>query len=180
MSFINLALIAFSLALDAGVVSVGAGALNRITWQRALLIAFVLAAFHALMPVLGWGLGYWFRESLLAYGRIIGFVLILGVGFKMLKDALDKEEEEKRNILDFKVLLILAFATSIDALVIGFTFNFLEMPVTVAALTIGVVTFVVSLLGTYVGGRTRHHIGKKIEVLGAIALILLAFKVLLF
>jgi putative Mn2+ efflux pump MntP len=179
MSIAELIIIALSLSLDAAVVSVGAGALNRITLRRALLIAFVLGAAHGLMPLVGWGLGFWFRDYLLAYGRIIGFALILFVGLKMLKEALSTEDGS-RSILTMKALLVLAFATSIDALVIGFTFNFLTVPVPLAALLIGSIAFAASLIGTLIGGKGRHLIGKKVEIVGAIALILLAFKVLIF
>ena len=181
MTFIEITLIALSLALDVGVVSVGAGALHAITFRRAVVIAFVFGAFHAVMPLIGWTVGYWFREYLLEYGNVIGFALLLIVGLKMLKDALGTENTEReKNIQNAHVLFILALATSIDALVIGFTFNFLEVPVTLAIATIGFVTFFVSLLGTHIGRKSRHLIGTRIEMVGAMALILLAFKTLLF
>jgi putative Mn2+ efflux pump MntP len=179
MSLIELIVIALSLSVDVAVVSVGAGALNRVSVKRALVIAFVLGAAHGLMPLVGWGLGYWFRDYLLDYGRVIGFVLILFVGLKMLKDALTGGPEQSAE-LTTKALLILAFATGIDALVIGFTFNFLTVPVPLAALLIGGIAFAVSLVSTMIGGKGRHLIGRKVEVVGALALILLAFKVLFF
>lgn len=181
MSPVEITLIALSLSLDVAVVSIGAGALNRLTLGRALLIAFIFGAFHAAMPLLGWLAGSWFKGPLTEYGNVIGFVLILLVGLRMLKGALTAENTEtEKNILDTKVFLILAVATSIDALVIGVSFNFLPVPVTLAVVTIGVITFLMSLAGTYIGKQTKHLVGTKVEFLGAFALILLAFKVLLF
>lgn len=181
MSPVEITLIALSLSLDVAVVSIGAGALNRLTFARALLIAAIFAIFHTMMPLVGWLAGSWFSVYLAAYGNIIGFVLILLVGLRMLKGALTAENTEtEKNILNTKVLLVLAVATSIDALVIGVSFNFLPVPVTLAVVTIGVVTFLMSLAGTLIGKQTHHLVGTKVELLGALALILLAFKVLLF
>ena len=181
MSPIEITLIALSLALDVAVVSIGAGALNKLTLARALLIAVIFAAFHTIMPIVGWYAGSWFSTYLAEYGRVIGFVLILLVGLHMMKGALSAEDtEDEKNILHTKVLLVLAFATSIDALVIGISFTFLPVSILLASVTIGVVTFFMSLAGTLIGKQTHHLVGTKVELLGALALIVLAFKVLLF
>ena len=181
MSPIEITLIALSLSLDVAVVSIGAGALNRLTLGRALFIAFIFGAFHTVMPLVGWIAGSWFSAYLAQYGNVIGFVLILLVGLRMLKGALTAEKTEtEKNTLNTKVLLVLAVATSIDALVIGISFNFLPVPVALAVITIGVITFLMSLVGAYIGKQTKHLVGTKIELIGALALILLAFKVLLF
>ncbi|MEA2701787.1 MAG: hypothetical protein QOE22_496 [Candidatus Parcubacteria bacterium] len=181
MSALEILLLALSLSLDAVVVSVGAGVLNRINIRKALVIAFFFGAFHAVMPLLGWAAGYWFRGYLTEYGHIVGFVLILLVALKMLRDALRQEDTAReKDILHMRVLLVLAFAMSIDALVIGITFNFLPVSVLPTSAIIGLVTFLMSLAGVYVGRRSRHLVGTKIELLGALVLVLLAFKVLLF
>jgi putative Mn2+ efflux pump MntP len=181
MSPVEITLIALSLSLDVAVVSIGAGALNKLTIGRALLIAFIFGVFHTVMPLLGWVAGYWFRGYLVEYGNIIGFILILLVGLHMLKGALSSEDTEtEKNILNTKILLVLAVATSIDALVIGISFNFLPIPVALAVITIGIITFLMSLAGTFIGKQTHHLVGMKVELLGALALIALAFKVLLF
>lgn len=179
MSLVELIIIAFSLSLDVAVVSMGAGALNKVTLRRALVIALVLGGAHALMPLIGWSLGFWFRDYLIAFGRVIGFALILFVGLKMLKDALAGGPED-RPVLTTKALFVLALATGIDALAIGFTFSLLDVPVVFAAILIGGIAFGVSLLSTMIGAKGRRVIGSKVEIFGAVALILLAFKVLLF
>lgn len=181
MSFLEILLIAVSLSLDAVVVSVGAGALGGLTKKRALIIALYFGAFQAGMPLVGWLLGLGFRDAVAAYGHIIGFALILGVGLKMLSEALKKEDvEAEKNIMDTRTLLLLAVATSIDALVIGITFNFVAVNIPVAVATIGLVTLLLSYIGVHAGKRSRHLMGTHIEVVGAVVLILLAFKTLLF
>ena len=179
MSPLELTLVAISLALDATVVAISAGALNTIRLRMALLIAFTFGLFQAAMPLLGYTGGIWFREYLLAYGHVIGFVLILLVGLNMLKEALGPESlEEEKNILHLKTLLVLAVATSIDAFVVGITFNFIPVSIPLALLLIGIVTFALSLAGVYLGKSSKHFIGAKIEIIGAVILILLAFKTL--
>jgi putative Mn2+ efflux pump MntP len=181
MSLLEIILIALSISLDVAVVSVGAGVLARLSLRRTLLIALCFGIFHAGMPLLGWYAGYWFRDYALEYGRVIGFALILMVGLRMLKAAFEKENTKReRNLLQPRTLFILAFATSIDALAIGVTFSFLDVPVALAVLVIGIVTFLMSLAGVYIGRRGRRLIGTRIEFVGAVFLILLAFKVLLF
>lgn len=181
MSFIEILLLAASLSLDAAIVSVGAGALTKVTPRRALLLAAVFGGFHAFMPLLGWLGGSLFREALMAYGNVIGFVLLLLVGLKMLKEALGKEDTDaERNAFHPGTMLLLAVATSIDVFVVGITFSFIEAPVALAITVIALVTFAASLVGIYMGARSKHVLGTKVEIVGALVLILLAFKVLLF
>lgn len=180
MSLPEILLLALSLSLDAAVVAVGAGVLARVRIGQALLIAGLFGLFQGLMPLLGLLLGLGFREYLLAYGNIVGFVLLLLVGGKMLFEAFEKEDtKSERDILQLPTLLLLATATSIDAFVVGITFTFIPIDVPVAAALIGLVTFLMALLGIYLGRKSRHLLGTRIELVGAFVLIVLAFKVLL-
>lgn len=180
MSFPEILLIAISVALDAAVVAVGAGVLARVGWVRTLKIAGFFGGFQVLMPLLGFLLGSGFREPLLAYGHIIGFVLLMLVGGKMVLEAFETEDtEQERDIAHTKTLLFLAFATSIDAFVVGVTFNFIDIHLLLALTTIGVVTFLMALLGVYIGKKGKHLLGNRVELVGATIIILLAFKVLL-
>jgi putative Mn2+ efflux pump MntP len=180
VSVFELFLIGLSLSLDVAVVSVGAGALNRICVSRALFIAGIFGFFQAVMPLVGWLFGSLFFDWLMQYGNYIGFTLILLVGFKMLAEAFGKEDTEKeRDILETKTLLLLAIATSIDALVIGVTFTFMKVQLFFAVIFIGFITFIVSLWSIYFGTKMKHFVGSKIELIGGLILIVLAFKVLL-
>lgn len=179
MSLPELLLLALSLSLDAAVVAVGAGALARVRFGAALRIAGLFGLFQGLMPLLGLVLGLGFREYLLAYGSVVGFVLLLLVGGKMLFEAFEKEDtKSERNIMKFSTLPVLAVATSIDAFVVGITFTFIPVNVPVAVALIGVVTFLMALVGVYLGRRSRHLLGTRIELVGAVVIIMLAFKVL--
>lgn len=180
MSLPEILLLALSLSLDAAVVAVGAGALARVKLSAALRIAGLFGLFQGLMPVLGLLLGLGFRDYLLAYGNVIGFVLLLLVGGKMLFEAFEKEDtKSERDILQLSTLLVLAVATSIDAFVVGITFTFIPVDVPVAVTLIGLVTFLMALVGIYLGRRSRHLLGTRIELVGALVIVALAFKVLL-
>lgn len=173
-------MLAVSLSLDAAIVAVGAGALARLGLGTALKVSFVFGAFQGLLPLLGLLLGSMFSVYLLAYGHVVGFVLLLLVGGKMLYEAFDTEDtESERDITHLSTLFILAVATSIDAFVVGITFSFVPVHVPTAVLAIGVVTFVLSLLGVYIGRTSKHLLGTRIEIVGAVVIILLAFKILL-
>ena len=179
MSLPEILLLALSLSLDAAVVAVGAGALARVRVRQALLIAGLFGLFQGLLPVLGLFLGLGFRDYLFAYGNIVGFVLLLLVGGKMLFEAFEKEDvKSERDILQLSTLLMLALATSIDAFVVGITFTFIPVNVPVAVALIGLVTVLMALLGVYLGRKSRHLLGTRIELVGALVLIALAFKVL--
>lgn len=180
MSLVEIFLIAVSLALDAAIVAVGAGALGRIRVRTALKVAVLFGLFQAALPVLGLLLGIGFRAYLLEYGHIVGFVLLVLVGGKMALEAFDTEDtESEKNITSTRTLLVLALATSIDAFVVGITFNFIDVNIPVAIATIGIVTFLMSLAGVYIGKKGKHLLGNRIELVGAFVLVALAFKILL-
>lgn len=184
MSFLEIILTAISLSLDAVAVSVAAAALRPIRAQQALKIAFFFGGFQLVMPLVGWAVGSNFKEYLANYSNIIGFVALFALGGKMLYEAIkkpDKEkEEDEKHITDTKILSILAITTSIDALVVGITFNFIPVNIPVAVITIGLITFFLCLGGVYIGTKGRHLMGNKIELAGALILIALSFKILLF
>jgi putative Mn2+ efflux pump MntP len=120
VGFSELCLLAIGLSVDVAVISVGAGALARLTARKAFGIALLLTAFHAGMPVLGWWFGSVFADTASAYGNLIGFLLMFLVGLKMLKDAVTPEDTaHERDILRLTSLLLLAFAASIDAFIMG-------------------------------------------------------------
>jgi len=183
MTFVDILLTAFSLSLDAVAIAIAAGALHRVTFRQALKIAFFFGMFQLLMPLLGWAFGLGFKEALNAYGALVGFVLLFGVGANMLREAYKKESPEEtkreRHLAETKILTIMALATSIDALVIGITFNFVPVNIPLAVGVIGAVTFLLSFVGVRVGEKFKHLFGRQIETLGGLILIGLAFKILL-
>ena len=184
MSVTEIILIGFSLSLDAGAIALAAGALHNITFRQAMKIAFFFGAFQLFMPLAGSVLGSGFGQYAKDYGNIVGFLLLLGVGLNMLRETFKKEKNvtinHERHLAETKILTIMAVATSIDALVVGITFNFVSVNIPLAVCIIGAITFALSLFAVYVGRRSKHLMGnRKIEVLGALVLIGLAFKILL-
>lgn len=179
MTLIEIALIGLSLSLDAGAAAVGAGSSGRMTIRRGVLVAVLFGAAHAVMPLIGYMLGFAVKDYIAAYGALVTAGLLLAIGTKMLVDAWKNEEEEPLP-LKISLLLSLAFFMSLDAFAIGISFSLVEVNVWIAALIIGGITTAVSLLGVAVGLKTRHLAGKKIEIVGALILIALGLKALFF
>ncbi len=184
MHIIEIVLIAISLALDAFAVSVAKGAVNKkIKIKHALLIAATFGIFQLFMPIIGWLLGLSFASLVSGFGNWIAFILLSGVGLRMIYEAFAHDTKEKisenKSILRFSVLILLAIATSIDALVTGISFAFISTDVWFAVLLIGSITFFISYFGIFLGKKLGTLIGDKFESIGGIVLILLAFKILL-
>ena len=134
------------------------------------------------MPLIGWAVASTFEEYITAYDHWIAFGLLLLLGGKMIWDSFKKEEEreeEKALNIGFKTLLLMAIATSIDALAVGVTFAFLQVNVWVAIAIIGAITFVLSLIGVAIGAKLGDKFEKKAEFIGGLILILIGVKILL-
>ena len=146
MSIAELLLIAVGLSMDAFAVSVCKGlSLQRLKPRHAALTGLYFGGFQALMPVIGWALGYRFKSIIENVDHWIAFVLLVIIGVGMIREA--RQAEELNDDLGFKTMLPLAVATSIDALAVGVTFAFLEVRILPAASLIGVTTFLLSALG---------------------------------
>lgn len=179
MTFIEILLLGVGLALDAVVVAIGAGACMRLSRATMVRVALVFGGFQALMPLIGFVFGVGLNDVLAVYAPIIGFVLLAGIGLKMLYEAFTSDDDAVRDITRWGTLLTLAVATSIDALVVGVTFAFVPTNIPVAVGVIGVVTAVLSFAGAWAGARAERFLGSYIEVAGALILIAIAFKILL-
>jgi len=180
MDIITVLIVALGLAMDAFAVSISSGlAIKKINIGHAFRIAFFFGAFQALMPVVGWLAGLGLKDFISAIDHWIAFVLLSVVGGKMIYEStfLDKEKEEK-DTLNIYVLLILSIATSIDALAVGLTLSFLNVHIASPAIIIGIVTFVLSFLGVYIGDRFGHFFESKIEIAGGVILIGIGIKIL--
>lgn len=180
MSFVELLLIAVGLSMDAFAVAVCRGLeMRRIDYRQALLIALFFGGFQALMPAVGYLLGAGFEHYISAFDHWIAFLLLAFIGGKMIWEAVRGGEEEQPQELDLKMLLMMAVATSIDALAVGITFAFLRMDILPSALTIGLTTFILSLIGVLVGNRFGVRYKKKAEITGGVVLVLIGVKILL-
>lgn len=184
MGFIELILLAVALAMDAFAVSMCKGlSMKKINYRYAAVIALYFGVFQAVMPVIGYFLGVKFEKYITSVDHWIAFALLVFIGGKMVYEAvLSKEENEEEACegrINHKELLILAVATSIDALAVGITFAFLRVEVAPAVLLIGAVTFIISFVGVLIGNRFGEKYKKGAEVFGGVVLILLGVKILL-
>lgn len=180
MSLTELFVIAVGLSMDAFAVSVCKGlAMPKMSWRGAFLVGAYFGGFQALMPFLGYLLGSGFNHYISAYDHWIAFLLLAIIGGNMIKEAMSNEEECADASLDVKTMTLLAVATSIDALAVGVTFAFLEVPITAAVSFIGVVTFSLSVVGVKVGNVFGSRYKSKAELTGGIILICMGVKILL-
>ena len=179
MQLIEILIIAVSLALDALTVSVVAGIRTKKTnLFKALKISMLFGGFQFAMPLLGWMLGVSIYSIIYQIDHWIAFVLLSLIGLKMIKGAFQRDRT-KINIFDNKVLLLLAIATSIDALAVGITFSFIKIPLLLSSICIGITTFILCFIGFLFGKKLGAFSESKIEILGGIALIVLAGKILI-
>ena len=179
MTLAELFLLALGLSMDAFAVAVCKGlAAKRITLGRAVVVGAGFGFFQAAMPMLGFLLGSAFSRYITAFDHWIAFGLLTLIGLSMLREARGGEEKADAS-LAFGKMLVLALATSIDALAVGVTFAFLNVSIVPAVCFIGVVTFCVSAVGVWVGGVFGARFRGKAEAAGGVILILLGIKILL-
>ena len=184
MGFLELFLLAIGLSMDAFAVSVCKGlAMKKVNKKQAVVIGLYFGGFQALMPLIGWLLGVRFQKYITSIDHWIAFILLVFIGGKMILEAVrDTEVEEvveKDPPLKHKEMLLLAVATSIDALAVGITFAFLDTPIIEAIAIIGCTTFALSILGVVVGNFFGTRYKKKAEIAGGVILILIGLKILL-
>ena len=185
MTLLEIFLIGIGLSMDAFAVAIckGLAMPDKVDRKGALLIALYFGVFQAVMPALGWLLGSKFARYVTQMAPWIAFVLLAWIGGSMIRESLSKEEKEEAEMgaVSHKELLVLAVATSIDALAVGVTFSMLELAVSIGAAValIGCTTFVISLGGVYVGNVFGARHKGKAEFVGGAILILIGVKILL-
>ncbi len=180
MTFMNIVYIACALSFDAVAVSAANGAAHhRMSHTKALQIALCFGFFQFLMPILGWTIGMGFQDMISEFGYWVAFALLVVLGIRMIMESLKSTDEKSIDIHNTKTLLVLSIATSIDAMIVGMTFALLPINIWQAAIVIGIVTFVFSLLSVYIGKKSGERWGKKAEILGGIILISIGIKILL-
>ena len=180
MELIEIAFIGISLSMDALAVSLSKGLTSKkINLKKAIIIGLYFGTFQALMPLIGYLLGSSFQEYIEEIDHWVAFVALSLIGTNMIKESFKNNEEVVDDSIDFKNMIILSIATSIDALVVGVTFGFLEVNIIEASSMIGLITFIISVLGVIIGHRVGNKLGNKANILGGIVLILIGCKILL-
>ena len=181
MDLVTIVLISIGLAMDAFAVSICKGlSMKKLDMKKALIIGLYFGLFQGMMPIIGYLLGKNFSDVVDVVDHWIAFILLGFIGGKMIKESLSKDDEGCTDDVSFKTMVVLAIATSIDALAVGITFAFLKNTYLVLSFVlIGVITFVLSVLGVKIGNVFGDKYEKKAEFAGGLILILLGLKILL-
>ncbi len=184
MSIIEIILLAVSLSMDAFAVALCKGlALKKINLKSCAIVGAWFGAFQGLMPMIGYFLGSTFADKITSVDHWIAFILLAIIGGNMIKESLEKDEEKVNGSLGFKTMLVMAIATSIDALAVGVSFAFTDFEpdwfVYIAFALIGIITFTLSSIGVKVGNIFGTKYKSKAEFAGGLILILLGLKILL-
>lgn len=178
MSFIELFIIGISLSMDAFAVSICKGlSVGKIKSKHMILAGIWFGGFQALMPLIGYMLGSTFEQYIVSIDHWVAFILLGIIGFNMVKES--REEEHTDASFAFKAMLVLAIATSIDALAVGVTFAFLKVDILMAVTLIGITTFVFSAAGIKIGSIFGTKYKSKAELFGGIVLIAMGTKILI-
>lgn len=179
MGPVELVAIAFGLAMDAFAVSVGKGlSVGRARPVHALTVGAWFGGFQALMPLLGFLLGYRFGPLITSYDHWVAFGLLALIGAKMIRESLDHEATVDASFAP-RAMFPLAVATSIDALAVGVTFAFLEVAIVPAIAVVGVITFAMSVVGLTMGSRLGERYKSRAELVGGLILIGLGVRILI-
>ncbi|GAA6391234.1 manganese efflux pump MntP family protein [Megasphaera massiliensis] len=175
MNILDLILIAIGLSMDAFAVSICKGlSLRNVKWHHMIIVGLWFGGFQALMPSIGYVLGSFFIELIDAYDHWVTFILLSAIGLNMIKESREASGSCNPSLQPY-TMLMLAIATSIDALAVGVTFAFMNIQVIPSVTIIGVTTFLLSAIGI----RFGNHYKSKAELVGGIVLILIGLKILL-
>lgn len=197
MGILSIVFIAVGLSMDAFAVSITNGIIIKdLKITHALKVALYFGTFQAIMPLLGWLAGFKFKDYIISVDHWIAFGLLSFIGGKMMREAWDSEDEESKTVegmcevavsnqdtvcenpLRMSRLIVLAIATSIDALAVGISFAFLSVSIIQSAALIGMITFAICFIGVYVGNKCGCLLKKKAELVGGFILICIGLKIL--
>jgi len=181
MGFLEIILIAVGLSMDAFAVSITLGlSVKKPKVIEYFIPGIYFGLFQALMPLTGYFAGSLFADKIKYFDYWVAFVLLCFIGAKMIKDSFsDKDENENHVSFQFVRMLILAIATSIDALAVGLTFAFFDLNIFISVLIIGLTTFILSIAGVKIGNLFGMKFKRKAEITGGAVLILLGIKILI-
>lgn len=179
MGIAELVIIAVGLSMDAFAVSIGKGlSLKQIKLRHVLSVGLWFGGFQALMPLIGYLLGATFTAVVSDFDHWIAFFLLGIIGFNMIRDSFSKEEEKHDDDFSFRTMLMLAVATSIDALAVGVSFAFLSVDLWISVALIGLITFAFSAVGLKIGNIFGNKYKSKAEFTGGVVLVLMGVKIL--
>ena len=181
MYFIEILAIAVALSMDALAVSVTTGVtLKRPNASQLVRMPAAFGIFQALMPIIGWFLGKSVHQFIEQWDHWVACALLVIVGAKLLHETLSGEDEDAKPVDPTRgwTIVVLAIATSIDALAVGITFAFLQVEIVPAVSFIGVTTFIISVAGVKIGNVFGSRWQKGAQIAGGVILICLGVKIL--
>jgi manganese efflux pump family protein len=181
MNLFDIILIAIGLAMDCFAVSLACGiTMKKLAFKPAFRIAFLFGLFQAIMPLLGWLAGSTFQHLIEGFDHWLAFGILFFLGGRMMYEYFFTHPENKKlNPYKLRVVLVLAVATSIDALAVGLSFAFLKIDLWISILLIGLASFLFSTLGLVIGHRYGHRFHIPAELFGGLVLIGIGTKILL-
>jgi manganese efflux pump family protein len=183
VDFLSLILIALGLSADCFAVALsGSIAMKVLSRFQILRASLSFGLFQAIMLVLGWLAGQVLVDFIGNFDHWLAFVLLAFIGGKMVWESLRKEDKEKEKKPDFTrglLLLTLSIATSIDSLAVGLSFAFLEVNIAWASLTVGLTTFMITLIAIFLGKKVGKIIGERAELIGGLILIAIGLRILI-
>ena len=180
MTFFDIFLIGFGLAMDAFAVSVCKGlVIGKRDIRKTVVIAAYFAGFQMLMPLIGYLIGGRFSGFISEVDHWIAFIMLGLIGGNMIRESRHHEEEQVTADVSPKAMLPLAVATSIDALITGVTFAFMQVDLWFSVTMIGLITFILSAAGVRLGRQAGAKLEKHAELIGGIVLILIGVKILI-
>jgi manganese efflux pump family protein len=179
MDIVTIVLIAVGLAMDAFAVSIAKGiVINRDRRKFAIVLASFFGGFQMLMPAIGWLVGLEFESVIMGVDHWIAFGLLAFIGAKMIYDSVRPNAEEDGD-LKLLSILTLAVATSIDALMVGLSFAFVNVSIIEPIIIIGIITFSLSVVGFFFGCGLGRVFGNRVKIVGGIILIAIGLRILL-
>ena len=174
MKNIEIILIGVSLAMDAFAISVCKGLRNNTT-KNGIIISLFFSVFQFIMPIIGYYFGNILSAKIINYQTYFSSILLIIIGILMIKEDNFNDLDNKLNI---KELLLLSIATSIDALVIGISFSFIKTNILYSSTIIGIITFIITLIGYYLGHLFNEKAHQYSNIIGGITLIIIGIKLL--
>lgn len=181
MDLLSLIFTGIGLAMDASAVSIANGMSlpNEKNKNYALKLGLAFGIFQGLMPLIGYLAGSTFSGYIQSVDHWVAFILLALIGLNMIKESREEKENEEVSDLSLKVILLLAIATSIDALAVGVSFAFLKVNIVLACSIIAIVTFILSFICVMVGKRLGSLFQKYAEIFGGIILMMIGAKILI-
>lgn len=175
MHFFEILLISISLSMDAFIVSLSKSMYMKSCLKNSFIISFSFGLFQAIMPLIGYFIGYRFESIVVSVDHFIAFICLTIIGLSMILDNNDIDNSE---IIDFKTIILLSIATSIDAFIVGITLAFLNVNIFLSISTIGLITFIICFIGTLLGKKIGSKIGSKSKIFGGVLLIFSGIRIL--